>query len=130
MSLLSLLYYVTALAQLISLLIRIKHVPPDLLGLHSVVLDHPGIHPHVVTLDSDRCFWRKGVEDEVVVAVGAVLVGFFKLLSVLTETLFALFTGERHVELLKQGMVFLLLVAFYAIEPFSAAGRSDRDLGV
>jgi hypothetical protein len=55
-----------------------------------------------------------------VIAVRTVFVGVFKLASVFPEALLAFLTGEDHLELLQQLMVFALVVAFGAVEPLLA----------
>ena len=76
------------------------------------------------------CFY-----DEMVVAMGAVLVGLFEFLDGLAEDLLALLAGEDEFHGLLQFMVaFLafpvLCVALRAVEPHLAAGGSDGYLGV
>jgi len=45
-----------------------------LLSLDPIVLDHAGIYPNIFALNIDGWRWHFGVEDKMVVAVGAVLV--------------------------------------------------------
>lgn len=53
-----------------------------------------------------------------------------ELAGVFAEGLFALFAYEDHLKALQQRVVGRLLVADGAVEPFLAARRADRDLGV
>lgn len=87
---------------------------------HAVVLEHPGILSQILTLNLEAGLRGDGVEDKVVVAVGAVLVAVVKLLDVLAEALFALFAGKHHFQRRLQVVRFRLGVAFGAIEPFLA----------
>lgn len=65
-----------------------------------------------------------------VIAVWAVFVALLKLSGVFAETLSAFFAGECHFGGFGQGMRFLFMVAFGAVEPFPAARRANGDLGV
>lgn len=65
-----------------------------------------------------------------VVAARAVLVAVLKLAGVFPEAFLALLAGEYHFEALQQRVVSRLGVALCAVEPFFAARRADRDLGV
>ena len=117
----------------------------------ALVLDHPVVDSGILALDVQRGLWRQGVEDEVVVAVRAVLVAaprsanvgpgmwlwdaerhvpVLELAGVLAEGLFALFADKDHLEALQQRVVSRLLVALCAVEPLLAAWRADGDLGV
>ena len=74
-------------------------------------------------------------DDEVVVAMGAVLVRLFELADVFAEYLLALLAGEYELHSLHQLMFAfsafpVLFVAFWAVEPHLAAGGSDTHLGV
>lgn len=105
------------------------------LVLHPLVPDHPVVDAHVLGLDRQRGLGRHGVEDKVVIAVRAVLVGLLELLRVLAETLLALLAGEGEVELLADGVRLVLGVALGAIVPFSTwgvvrPGRRGGDGGV
>ena len=76
------------------------------------------------------CFY-----DEMVVAMGAVLVGLFEFLDSLAEDLLALLAGKHELHGLHELVLALsacpvLLVALWAVEPFLAAGGSDAHLGV
>lgn len=113
-----------------------------------LVLDHAVVDAGILALDVQRGLGGEGVEDEVVVAVRAVLVAVspsapclvsfqnvnhspvLELAGVLTECLAALLAYEDHFEALQQRVVGLLLVALGAVEPLLAAWRADRDLGV
>jgi len=65
-----------------------------------------------------------------VVTVRAELVRFFEGLRVFAEGFAALLAGECHIKALKEGVFLLFSVAFCTVEPFSAAGGADGDLGV
>lgn len=94
-----------------------------LLTLDTLIPKHPAVHPYIITLDRYGRLWCNGVQDEVVVAVGAVFVGFLEFSRIFPEALFALLAGKDHLEFLKQRVVFFLLMAFYAVEPFPAWER-------
>lgn len=95
-----------------------------LVVLDALVLDHAAIEAGVVALDGEGGLGDGGVDDEVVVAVGAVLVGLLELLGVLAEALAALLARERHLERPQQIVRLLLLVALRAVEPLPACLRS------
>ena len=65
------------------------------------------------------------VDDEVVIAVRAVLIAVLELRSILSEALLALFASEYHLESLKKVVGLLLVVALRAIEPFAACIPAD-----
>src|SRR5690242_15004068 len=117
----------------------------------ALVLDHPVVDTGVLSLDVERRLGRQRVEHKVVVAVRAVLVAaplvladipwtttsvlaqavpVLELAGVFAEGLLALFAYEDHLKALQQRVVGRLLVAHGAVEPFLAARRADRDLGV
>lgn len=108
-------------------------VVPDrklLLPLDTIIPDHPRVLPDILALDLETSLRLLGLEQEVVVAVRAVLVALFKRLHVFAETLLALFAGEDHLRGAFELVVLLLGVAFCAVEPLPAAGGADGDLGV
>ena len=84
-------------SQLIRFRRRIKN-SPSLLILNALILNHTIINTNVIALDGKRGLGDRSLEDEVVVAVRAVLVGLLELLRVLAETLAALLARERHLE--------------------------------
>jgi hypothetical protein len=86
----------------------------------TLILEHACILAHIIALDLQSRLRRDGLEDKVVVAVGAVLVALVKLLDVLAEALFALFAGKHHFERGLEVVLFRLGVAFCAVEPFLA----------
>jgi hypothetical protein len=109
------------LPQLVGFYVRVKDGNLFLVvGLYTVVLDHAAVDPNILALDRDGRLGHDGVEHKVVIAMRAVLIGLLKLLGVLAEALFALFAGKRHFKLLEERVALLLLVAFGAVEPFSA----------
>lgn len=55
----------------------------------------------------------------------AVFVGILELVRILPEALLALFAGEDHLVALEEFMVFALLVALGAVEPFTACGHNQ-----
>ena len=57
-------------------------------------------------------------------------VRLFKLLRIFPKALLALFAGKSHVENLHELVVLDLPVTFCTVEPFTAAGRADGNLGV
>ena len=74
-------------------------------------------------------------DDEVVVAMGAVLVRIFELADVFAEYFLALLAGEYELHSLHELMLTfsafpVLFVALWAVEPHLAAGGSDTHLGV
>ena len=73
-----------------------------------------------------------GLDDEVVVAVGAELVGLLELVNLLAEGSLALFAEENQVERGHELVIFSkhLEVALGAVEPLLAAWRANRHLGV
>lgn len=83
--------------QFISIVLYIKYGPP-MVVLDAVILEHAIVHAGVLALDTEGGFGGEGLENEVVIAVGAVLVGLLELLGVFPETLFTLLAGEGHVE--------------------------------
>lgn len=89
-------------------------------GLDAVVLEHLAVDAGVVALDGEGGLGDGGGEDEVVVAVRAVLVGLLELLRVLAEALAALLARERHLERPQQLVRLLLPVALGAVEPLPA----------
>lgn len=103
---------------------------PQLLLLDALVLEHAVVHPGVLALDAQGGLGDDGLEDEVVVAVGAVLVGLLELLDLLAEALAALLAGEHHLEGGLERVRLALVVALGAVEPLPAAGAADRHLGV
>ena len=90
----------------------------------------PGVFPDVLALDLEPGLRGDGVDDKVVVAVGAIFVALLKLLCLLAEALLALFAGKDHLGRLLQRVVGRLLVALGAVKPLLAAGAADGDLGV
>lgn len=105
--------------QFIRRLLNIKD-RPILLPFDPIILQHPTINPRILALKLQHRFWSHGIDNEVVVAVRTVLVGFLELLGVFAEGFAALFAGECHVCLLQERVVFRFLVAFCAVEPFPA----------
>lgn len=102
----------------------------DLLLLHTLVSDHPRILPDILTLNLQARLGLHSLEEEVIVAVWAVLVALLESLDVLAEALLALFAREDHLCRAHQIMVGFLGVAFGAVEPLPAAGGADGDLCV
>jgi len=113
----------------VGILLGIEYGTVGLL-LDPVILYHPAVDADVGPLDGEGGLGREGVEDEVVVAVRAVLVGFLELARVLPEALLTLLARKDHLEALQEDMVLLFLVALDAVEPFPAAWRPDGDLRV
>jgi len=91
-----------------------------LILLDPIVLEHLVVHPHVLALDRKGGLGRLGLDDEVVIAVRAVLVAFLELLGIFAEALLALLAGEDHLEALEEGVLLLLLMALDAVEPLAA----------
>lgn len=106
-------------AQLIGIVLYVEYGPP-LEVLDTVVLEHAVVDAGVLALDAQGGLGDDGVDDEVVVAVRAVLVGLLEDLGVLAEALLALLAGERHLERLQELVRLLLVVAVGAVEPFLA----------
>ena len=71
-----------------------------------------------------------GLNDIMVVAMGAVLVGLLEFFDVLAEDLFALLAGEHHLGCTLQLVVLLLIMALGAVEPLTAAGSANGHLSV
>lgn len=90
----------------------------------------PCVNAHVFALNLKTCLGHLGFDDEVVVAVRAVLVALLKLLGVLAEALLALLARKRHFGGLGKRVVLGFGMAFGTVEPLLAAGTADRDLGV
>lgn len=66
-----------------------------------------------------------------IIAMRTVLIALFELLHVFAEDFAAFLAREDHFEGLFEVVGWLLLrVAFGTVEPLSAAGAADRDLGV
>ena len=85
------------LTQLIRISLYIEYRPlPSILD--AVILQHAVVDPRVLAFDTQRGLGDDGLDDEVVVAVRAVLVGLLELLRVLAEALLALLARERHLE--------------------------------
>lgn len=112
------------LAKLVGVWRRVKDSPPGVPGvlLGSLIPEHLVVHSDIITLNGQGSLGGLGFEDEVVVAVRAVLVAIVKLLGVFAEGLFAFLASKRHFEALHERVAFLLLVAFCAVEPFPAWG--------
>lgn len=108
-----------SLTQFISIALDVEY-RPLLVVLDAFVLEHAGVHAGVLPLDAQGGLGHDGLEDEVVVAVRAVLVGLLELLRVLAEALAALLARERHLERLHELVRLLLVVALGAVEPFLA----------
>lgn len=85
-----------------------------------LILQHPRIFPDIISLDLQSSVRGDCLEDEMVVAVGAVLVALVKLLDVLAEALFAFLAGKDHFEGGFQSVGLGFGVAFGAVEPFLA----------
>lgn len=112
---------------------RLALIVPDcklLLLLDPIVLDHPRIFPHIITFDLQSRLGLLGLDDEMVIAEGAVFVALFELVHVFSKALLALLTGEDHLRGRFEIVVFGLGVALCAVEPLPTAGRADGDLGI
>jgi len=111
----------------------LRHIPPfhaALLPPNPLILNHPSIPPNILPLKLHKRPRHLRLDDEMVVAVRAVLVALVPLLRVLAEALLALLAREHHLEALQEGVRFRLGVAGYAVVPFLAAGRAEGDLCV
>lgn len=106
-------------AQLVGITLDIEY-RPMLVVLDTVVLEHAVVHAGILALDAERRLGDDGLENEVVIAVRAVLVGLLKFLRILAEALLALLARERHLEGLLELVRLLLVVAVGAVEPFLA----------
>jgi hypothetical protein len=112
-------------------------VPRKLGFLLSLLRPVPGVNARIFALYLQRGLWCFGVQDEVVIAVRAVLVAtphsasvppkqvhryvrIFKLARILPKRLLALLADEGHVEGLHQRVISLLGMALCAVEPFFA----------
>ncbi|KAI6772335.1 hypothetical protein HG530_003293 [Fusarium avenaceum] len=105
---------------LVGVVARVKDGPDTLrLLLLSFVLEHFAVHSYVVALDRQGRLRSLCVDNEVVVAVGAELVGLLELLDVLSEALLALLAGKDHLEALFERVVLLFHVTLDAVKPFS-----------
>lgn len=100
------------------------------LRLHSVILQHPTIFPHILALDFQARLWLNRFDHEMIVTEGAILVAVFKLLHVLPKALLALLAGKSHLRRLLELVILGFGVAYCAIKPLPAAGGADGDLGV
>jgi hypothetical protein len=108
-----------SLTKLIRILYWVKDGPlPGLLD--ALILEHLAVHAHIVALDGQSGFGGLSFDDEVVIAVRAVLVTLVHVLGVLAETFLAFLAGERHVKGLEEVVGFLLVVALCAVEPLAA----------
>ena len=104
----------------------------DLLGalLLSVILEQL-ILVAFLLLEFDDEFagllWGLGLDDEVVVAVGAVLVSLFELGDIFSKSLLALLAGHYKLHSFHEFVVLTehVFVALGAVEPFLAAGGAD-----
>lgn len=101
-----------------------------LLASYSIVLKHSGVYPSILALKLEGWRWCFCIEDEVVVAVRAILVTVFEFLGVFSKALLAFFASKSQVKPLEQLMVFLFLMTFYAVEPFATAWGPYGDLSV
>jgi hypothetical protein len=80
----------------------------------------PCVYSGILALDLDSWFRGQGINDEVIVAMRAVLIALVKLLGVLAKGLFAFLAGKGDLEAFEEGMAFRLFVAVGAIEPLAA----------
>ncbi len=110
------------LTQLVHVSRRIEYRAPALLS-RPIILEQLAIHAHIVTLDRQRGLRRLGVDDKVVVTVGAVLVAVVKLLGVLAKALFAFLAGKRHFKRLHERVRLAVFVALCAVEPSAACSE-------
>jgi hypothetical protein len=101
-----------------------------LLFADAVVLEHAGVDAHVLALYLESGFGRDGVQNKVVVAVGAILVGLVVFVGiVLAEALFALLAGEGELRVLQERVVLGFAVALGAVEPLAACSVSGEVVG-
>ena len=124
---------------------RILHIKnsPSLLSFYPIVPQHPTVDSRVLAFESQLSLRGNSFQDEVVVAVRAILVRLLKLLGVFPESLFALLAGEGlqmlvpewqkerrgsmyHFSLLEERVVFCLGVAFCAVKPLAACNHVRR----
>lgn len=110
-------------AQLVGVVLHVEYGPPAGV-LDAVVLEHAVVDAGVLALDAQGGLGDDGVDDEVVVAVRAVLVGLLEGLGVLAEALLALLAGKGHLERLQELVRLLLVVAVGAVKPFLACSLS------
>ena len=78
------------------------------------------------------CAGGLGLDDEMIVAVRAELVGLLELANLLAEGSLALFAEENQVERRHELVVFTkhIHMALGAVKPLLAAWRANRHLGV
>jgi hypothetical protein len=81
------------LTQLIWCIPHVENRPVSLLS-HSLVLEHSGVDARILAFNLQPRLRREGIEDEVVVAVRAVLITVLELTAVFAEALLALLAGE------------------------------------
>lgn len=105
--------------KLVRVLIWVEHCPFSCI-LDPLVFDELVVDPYVLALNRQGCLGCLGVDNEVVVAVGAIFVAFLELLDVFAKTLPALLAGKDHLESLEEGVFFLFAMAFGTIEPLLA----------
>ena len=67
---------------------------------------------------------------KVVVTVRTILIALIEIRDVFPEGFLALFTDERHLRRLCKRVRLRFRVAFGAVEPLLAAGRTDGNLGI
>jgi hypothetical protein len=101
-----------------------------LLALDTVVPDHARVLSDVLALNLETRLGLLGLQEEVVVAMRAVLIALVELFHVFAKDFSALFACEDHLGGAFELVVLLLSVAFCAVEPLATAWRADGDLGV
>jgi len=92
--------------------------------LDPVILDHTAIDAHVGALHRDGRLGTNRLDDEMVIAVWAILICLFELLRIFSEALFALFASKGQLEFLQERVVLLFLMTFDAVKPFPAYRES------
>lgn len=84
-----------SLAERVRIIRRVEYRAETFL-FRSLVLEHLVIHTGIVALNRKRRFRCLGLDDKVVVAMGAVFVAVVKFLGVFAEAFFALFASKYH----------------------------------
>jgi|SRR6266536_631643 len=79
--------------QFIRRLLDIEYCPL-LFTPNPIILDHPAVNTCIFTFELQHWLWRNGFENEMIVAVWAIFIGFFEFCRIFAESFLALFAGE------------------------------------
>jgi len=91
-----------------------------LIRTNAIVLEHSAVHPCIITLHLQIGFRCYGVENEVVVTVGAIFVALLEFSGIFAEAFFAFFCTRRS---------FLALSGAYAIPALGGIQHSRTICG-